>query len=124
MTFGARKSASSRAYAIQPARNCLKTSDSPAKALSPSRQSEACTWQELPIIVWSGLAMKVIAQPCRWAISFAPFLKITWLSAAVTAGPYRKLISCWPGQASPFELSTGSPASYIEFRISRISGSS
>lgn len=31
-------------------------------------------WHELPIIVWSGFAMNVAEQPCRCAISFAPFL--------------------------------------------------
>ena len=31
-------------------------------------------WHELPIHVWSGFAMKVIEQPFRCAISFAPFL--------------------------------------------------
>ena len=31
-------------------------------------------WHELPIQVWSGLAMKVIEQPFWCAISLAPFL--------------------------------------------------
>ena len=31
-------------------------------------------WQELPIQVWSGLAMNVIEQPFWSAISFEPFL--------------------------------------------------
>ena len=52
----------------------MKTSDSPAKAFSPSCQRLEWMWQELPIQVWSGFAMKVIEQPFRWAISLAPFL--------------------------------------------------
>jgi len=31
-------------------------------------------WHELPIQPWSGLAMKVIERPFRFAISLAPFL--------------------------------------------------
>ena len=31
-------------------------------------------WHELPIQSWNGLAMKLIEQPCRYAISLAPFL--------------------------------------------------
>ena len=81
-------------------------------------------WQELPIHVWSGLAMKVIEHPFRWAISFAPFLYTEWLSAIETASEYLKFTSCCPGHASPFELSTGIPAAYIPFRIWRSSGSS
>ena len=52
----------------------MNTSDSPAKTLSPSRQRLEWMWQELPIHVWSGLAMNVIEQPFRNAISLAPFL--------------------------------------------------
>ena len=85
LTVGARKRASSFEHAIQPARKRLKVSDSPAKEFSPSRQRLACTWQELPIQVWSGLAMKVIEHPFRWAISLAPFLNTVWLSAIATA---------------------------------------
>jgi hypothetical protein len=74
LIVGAKKIASSRAHAIQPARNCRKVSLSPANAFTPSRQRLACTWHELPIQVWSGLAMNVIEQPFVCAISFAPFL--------------------------------------------------
>ena len=74
LIVGARKIASSFRQAIWPARYCLKTSDSPAKAFSPSRQRLEWMWHELPIHVWSGLAMNVIEQPFRCAISLAPFL--------------------------------------------------
>jgi hypothetical protein len=74
LIVGARKTASSLKQAICPARNCLKTSDSPAKELSSPRQRLAWMWQEFPIHVWSGFAMKVIEQPLRCAISLAPFL--------------------------------------------------
>ena len=73
-TFGARKSASSFAPAIQPARKERKSSPSSANAFEPSRQRLMCTWHELPIQVWSGLAMKVTEQPFWCAISLAPFL--------------------------------------------------
>jgi hypothetical protein len=71
---GAKKIASSRAHAICPATNCLKTSVSPANALSSPRHSDEWMWHELPIDVWSGFAMNVIEQPFCWASSFAPFL--------------------------------------------------
>jgi hypothetical protein len=74
LIVGARKIASSRAHAICPARYCLNTSDSPANAFSPPRQRLEWMWHELPIQVWSGLAMNVTEQPFRCAISFAPFL--------------------------------------------------
>ncbi len=63
----------------------MNVSDSPANALSSPRQRLEWMWQELPIQVWSGFGMKVIEHPFRCAISFAPFLKTTWLSAIVTA---------------------------------------
>ena len=34
---------------------------------------------------------------------------MTWLSAIVSASAKRKLISCWPGHASPFDVSTRMP---------------
>ena len=63
--FGARKSASSRAQSIHPARKRSNTALSAAKALWPSRQRLAWMWHELPIHEWSGFAMKVIEHPFR-----------------------------------------------------------
>jgi hypothetical protein len=37
-------------------------------------QSEEWTWKDDPAAAMSGLAMKVIEQPWRWAISLAPCL--------------------------------------------------
>src|SRR5450756_896455 len=74
LMVGARKIASSDAYAICPARYCRKVSDSPSKTLRPSFQRLECTWHELPIHRWSGLAMNVTEQPCCCAISLMPFL--------------------------------------------------
>src|SRR6186713_1460422 len=56
-TFGARKIASSFRLAICPASQRLNVGLSPANALRPPRQSEEWMWHELPIHVWSGLAM-------------------------------------------------------------------
>ena len=81
-------------------------------------------WHEDPTSVWYGLAMKVIEHSCWCAISLAPFLKTTWLSAVRSASAYLKLISCCPGPASPFEFSTTSPAPFIALRIPRIRPSS
>src|SRR5690242_21477280 len=63
--FGARKIASSDAYAMWPARYCLKTSDSPSKTLRPSCHRLECTWHDEPIQRWSGLAMNVTDTPRR-----------------------------------------------------------
>src|SRR5947209_19048261 len=60
LIVGARKSASSRAPAIHPARNRSNTEGSAANAFSPSRHSDAWMWHELAIHVWSGFAMNVI----------------------------------------------------------------
>ncbi len=77
-----------------PARYCLKTSDSPSKALRESFHRLEWTWHDEPIQAWFGLAMNVTEQP-RWcAISLIPFLYTTWLSAMVSASAKRKLISC------------------------------
>ena len=73
-TFGAKKSASSRAHAICPARYCRNVCVSPANALSPLRQSDEWMWHDDPIHDWSGFAMNVIEHPFWNAISFAPFL--------------------------------------------------
>jgi hypothetical protein len=73
-TFGARKIASSFRHAIWPASQPLNSAVSPSNALSEPRQSDEWMWHDEPIHVWSGLAMKVIEQPFRCAISFAPFL--------------------------------------------------
>ena len=56
-----------------PARKRSKTVRS-SNAGSSSRHRLEWMWHELPIHVWSGLAMKVIEQPFRCAISLAPFL--------------------------------------------------
>src|SRR5919108_3160361 len=74
LIVGATKTASSLRQAIWPARYWVNTWDSPANAFSPSRQRLEWMWHEFPIQEWSGLAMKVIEQPFRWAISLAPFL--------------------------------------------------
>src|SRR5579884_3296489 len=73
-TFGAKKIASSRPHAIWPARYWRNSSDSPAKTFCPSRHSEEWMWQDDPNQRSCGFAMKVIEQPFKWAISFAPFL--------------------------------------------------
>ena len=85
LIVGARRSASSFPQAIQPARKRSNTSDLPEKAFVPSCQRLAWMWQLFPIQEWSGFAINVIACPCWAAISLAPFLKTTWLSAVATA---------------------------------------
>ena len=40
----------------------------------PSRHSDEWMWHDDPSHSCDGFAMKVIEQPFRWAISFAPFL--------------------------------------------------
>ena len=74
LTFGARKIASSFRFAIWPASHPWNSGVSPANALSSPRQSDEWMWQDDPIQLWSGLAMKVIEQPFRCASSLAPFL--------------------------------------------------
>src|ERR1700674_3392488 len=74
LMFGARKIASSDMYAMCPARYERKVSDSPSNVLRPPFQRLECTWHELPIQRWSGLAMNVTEQPCWWSISLMPFL--------------------------------------------------
>ena len=72
----------------------------------------------------SYFAMNVIDRPASPAISFAPFLYTTCRSAISSASAYSRLISCWPGPASPFENSTGTPAASIPLRMARITYSS
>src|SRR5207342_2102795 len=94
LIVGARKIASSHAHAICPARKWRNSSVSPANAFSSPRHRLAWMWHEDPTSVWYGLAMKVIEHSCWCAISLAPFLKTTWLSAVRRASAYLKLISC------------------------------
>ena len=74
LMFGATKIASSDIHAIWPARYWRKVSDSPSNVLRPPFQRLEWMWHELPIHVWSGLAMNVTEQPCSCAISLIPFL--------------------------------------------------
>src|SRR2546425_8511668 len=74
LMLGARKIASSDAYAMWPDRYCLNTSDSPSNVFRVSFHRLEWTWHELPIHRWSGLAMNVTEQPAWCAISLIPFL--------------------------------------------------
>jgi hypothetical protein len=88
---GAMKTASSRDSDIIPATNWLNVllmpygrsaAGSLVRGFSPaSSQMLMWRWPDEPVHVWSGFAMNVMPQPFRYAISFAPCLKITLRSA-------------------------------------------
>ena len=57
----------------------------------------------------TGLGMKVACRPNSAAMERTTHLKVTVLSAAVSASAYLKLISCWPSATSWWLASISKP---------------
>ena len=58
----------------------------------------------------SGLGMNVAWTPCWAATSFTTSRNVMTLSAIVSASVWRRSISCWLGESSWKEYSTGMPS--------------
>src|SRR5438132_3748345 len=74
LMLGARKIASSEAYAMWPDRYCLNTSDSPSNVFRVSFHTLEWPWHELPSDRGPGWARSVTERARVRAISFIPSL--------------------------------------------------